>query len=161
MSAARGICTRDFTRTEVQLRPSAAKLRHGPACATKIIKALIRAAFAVAATGAIRAEKSRLAGARIWRAAGVAFSITMSLAGIFEVSLAAAPGVPYSFAGTGQESRVRREQTHTEEKAKGSPPRPRVSKQPGNRVEPRSVHSIALHRDSMLTATPPEADSPD
>jgi hypothetical protein len=159
--AARGICFRVGTRTEIQLRPRAAELRHGPACATKIIKTLIRAAFAVAATEAIRAEKSRLAGARVRRAVRFTFSLIVPLTGALEMSLTAALDVTRSFAGSGQERRVRREQTRTKEKANGSTPRPRVSKQLGNRVEPLSVHSRALHRDVMLSAMSPEADSPD
>jgi hypothetical protein len=103
MPATRGICAQDFTRTEVQLRPSAAKLRHGLACATKIIKTLIRAAFAPAAAGTIRAEKSGLAAARVWRAVCFAFSFIVALAGLFEMSLTTALDVTRSFAGSGQE----------------------------------------------------------
>ena len=159
--AAHGILSRDWTRTEIQLRPSAAKLRHGTACATKIVETLIRAAFAVAATKAIRAEKSRLAGARVRRAVGFAFSFIVALAGVLEVSLTAALAVTRSFTGPGQEIRVRREQTRTEEKTKGSPPRPRLSKQSGNRVKPLAVHFHALHRDSTSSAMSQEANSPD
>ena len=39
---------------------------------------------------------------------------------------------------------MRHEQTHAEEKAKGSPPRATVSKQPGNRVEPLSVSGASV-----------------
>jgi hypothetical protein len=52
----------------------------------------------------------------------------MPLTGALEMSLAAALAVTRSFARSGQESRVRREQTRTKEQAKGSPPRLRVSK---------------------------------
>jgi hypothetical protein len=160
--AARRICFRVCNRrTEIQLRSSAAELFHGTGCATKIVKTLICAALAAAAAEVVATAKSGLAGARVRRAARIAFSIRMPLTGALEMSLAAALAVTRSFAWSSQESRVRREQTHTEEKTKDSPPRPRVSKQLGNRVEPLSVHSRALHRDVMLSAMSPEADSPD
>jgi hypothetical protein len=159
--AARGNCIRVCTRTEIQLRPSAAKLRHGTACPTKIVETPIRAAFAVAATEAIRAEKSRLAGAWVRRAVGFAFSLIVALASVLEMSLTATLAVTRSFTGSGQERRVRREQTRTEEKTKGSPPRPRLSKQSGDRVKPLAVHFHALHRDSTSSEMSQEANSPD
>jgi hypothetical protein len=151
--AARGNCIRVCTRTEIQLRPSAAKLRHGTACPTKIVETPIRAAFAVAATEAIRAW--------VRRAVGFAFSLIVALASVLEMSLTATLAVTRSFTGSGQERRVRREQTRTEEKTKGSPPRPRLSKQSGDRVKPLAVHFHALHRDSTSSEMSQEANSPD
>jgi hypothetical protein len=107
------------------------------------------------------AEKSGFAGARVPRAVCLAFSFVVTLSDVLEMSLTAALDVTNTFAGSRQESRVRHEQTHTEEKAEGSPPRPRVSKQLGNRVEPLAIHVGALHRDSMLSAMSHEANSPD
>lgn len=98
------------------------------------------------------AEKSGFAGTRVPRAVRLAFSFVVTLPGAPEMSLTAALAVTNTLAGSRQECRVRHEETHTEEKAKGSPPRPRVSKQPGNRVEPLAVHFRALHRDSKLSA---------
>ena len=161
MRAAHGICGPGWTRTEVELRSSTAELLHGTGCATKIVKTLICAALTAATAEVIVTTKSGLAGTRVWRAARIAFSIRMPLTGALEMSLAAALAVTRSFAWSSQERRVRREQTHTEEKTKGSPPRPRVSNQPGKRVEPLAIHSCALHRDVMLSAMSPEADSPD
>jgi hypothetical protein len=106
------------------------------------------------------AEKSGFAGARVPRAVRLAFCFIVTLSGVLEMSLTAALTVANTFAGSGQEGRVRHEQTHTE-KAEGSPPRPRVSKHLGNRVEPLAIHIGALHRDSMVSATSHEANLPD
>jgi len=138
--AAYGICSRVCTRTKVPLRSSAAELRHGTGGATKIVKALICAALAAATAGAVVTEKSGLASARVRRAVVLALSFIVALAGVLEVSLTAALAVTRSFAWSGQEIRLRRKQTRTEEKTKGSPPRSGLSKQPGNRVEPLAVH---------------------
>ena len=109
MWAAGGIDSRDGARTEIPLRPSAAELLHGTGGATKIIETLIRAALTATTAGVVVTPKARLAGTRVGRAVGLAFSFVVTLAGGFEMALTATLAVTVSFAWSGQELRLRRQ----------------------------------------------------